>query len=312
MRRIVTLLAVVAFVFVAGGCKKAKDATVERTGLVNFVAGEVFLIGKDGAEAKAVVGNEVKQGMKIKTIGKKSFADIYFGENAVKVLGDTIVEVQVLVTNLTTNGEESTFHVEKGQFFSKVSQKLAKDDRYTVKSQTTTAGVRGTEFLVAEVDGKGLVACLKGTVEVKNEASPDRGSVDVADKKEVTVEKDREMVVRDLSAENRRLMEDISRNFQDMKRDIRERFEKKREEIRKAVEDQRARNQESVERQKAKDLENVEKQKAKDKENIDRIKGTADKTGTEAREGVERQQQESQQKLESVKPEIKKFKSTVK
>lgn len=195
--------------------------------------------------------------------------------------------------------------------FSKLVTKLAKNDQFQVSTPTTTAGVRGTEFLVAEEEGKGLVACLTGKVEVKNEASPDKGSVDVTDKKEVTIEKDKEMVVRNLSADNRLLMEDISKNFQDMKQDIRERFEKKREEIRKAVEDQRKKNQESVERQKAKDLENVENQKARDKENVDRLKGISDKTGTEAKEGVTRQQEESQKKLESVKPDVKKFKSTV-
>lgn len=298
-----------AMLLVACLCCK-KQAKVEREGIVNFMNGTVTIID-GGKRTPAKVGDTVKKGMKIET-GERSFVDIFFDENAIKILENSVVEISELELNMNEGSEKTGLLVMKGKVFAKVARKLAKNDRFRVSTPTATAGVRGTEFLVAEADGKGLVACLKGTVEVKNEASPDKGSVDVADKKEVTVEKDREMVVRDLSAENRRLMEDISRNFQDMKRDIRERFEKKREEIRKAVEDQRARNQELVERQKAKDLENVEKQKAKDKENIDRIKGTADKTGTEAREGVERQQQESQQKLESVKPDIKKFKSTVK
>jgi hypothetical protein len=299
----------VAALLAAGLCCK-KEAKVEREGIVNFMNGTVTIID-GGKKTPAKVGDTVKKGMKIET-GERSFVDIFFDENAIKILENSVVEISELELNMNEGSEKTGLLVMKGKVFAKVARKLAKNDRFRVSTPTATAGVRGTEFLVAEADGKGLVACLKGTVEVKNEASPDRGTVDVTDKKEVTVEKDREMVVRDLSAENRRLMEDISRNFQDMKRDIRERFEKKREEIRKAVEDQRARNQESVERQKAKDLENVEKQKAKDKENIDRIKGTADKTGTEAREGVERQQQESQQMLESVKPDIKKFKSTVK
>ena len=106
--------------------------------------------------------------MKIKTVGKKSTAEIYFGENAVKVLGDTVVEIKTLVTYVDTNTEESNFYVEKGQFFSKVTQKLAKGDVYNVTSPTTTAGVRGTDFLISEEEGKGNVAVLDGNVEVLN------------------------------------------------------------------------------------------------------------------------------------------------
>lgn len=288
-------------------CKKAPR--VEREGMVNFMNGTVTIIDGD-KRVPAKVGDTVKKGMKIET-GDRSFVDIYFDENAVKILENSVVEISELELNMKEEAEKTGLQVRKGKVFAKVARKLAKNDSFQVSTPTTTAGVRGTEFLVAEADGKGLVACLKGKVEVKNEASPEKGSVEVTDKKEVTVEKDKNMVVRDLSAENKRLMEDISKNFQDMKQDIRERFEKKREEIRKAVEDQRKKNQESVDRQKARDLENVEKQKARDRENVDRLKVISDKTGSEAREGVERQQQDSQKKLESVKPNIKKFKSSV-
>ncbi len=306
MKRL-TYLALILF-FAAGLCCK-KEAKVEREGIVNFITGTVSIID-GGKKVTAKVGDTVRKGMKIETGGKSSI-DIFFDENAIKIMENSAVEVSELELNLQDESEKTRFRITQGKVFSKMARKLAKNEKFTISTPTTTAGVRGTEFLVVEADGKGLVACLKGTVEVKNEASPDRGSVDVTDKKEVTVEKDREMVVKDLSAENRRLLEDISKNFQDMKQDIRERFEKKREEIRKAVKDQRERNKESVDRQKARDLENVEKQKAGDKENVDRLKGISDKTGSEAKEGVERQQQESQQKLESVKPDIKKFKSSV-
>lgn len=300
-------LALVLLLAAGFSCKKS--GRVEREGIVNFTNGTVTVI--DGEKkSPAKVGDAVKKGMKIET-GDKSFVEIYFENKAVRILDNSMVEISELELNMREGSEKTLFHIKKGRVFAKLATKLAKNERFLINTPTTTAGVRGTEFLVAEADGKGLVACLKGSVEVKNEASPDKGSVEVTDKKEVTIEKDKEMVVKDLSAENKKLLEDISRNFRDMKQDIRERFEKKREEIRKAVEDQREKNRESVERQKAMDLENVEKQKAGDRENVDRLKGTSDKTGSEAREGVERQQHESQQKLESVKPDIKKFRSSV-
>ena len=300
-------LALIPFLVASLYCKK--DKNIEREGIINFVVGTVTIIDKDTKSA-AKVGDVVKQGMKIET-GSKSFVDIYFDDNAVKVLENSIVEIRELEINLTENSEKTRFHVQQGKIFSKVAKKLAKNDQFLVSSPTATAGVRGTEFLVIEDRGTGVVATLKGKVEVKNEASPEKGSVVVPENKEVVVEKDKEMAVRDLSAENKKLMENIMKNFQDMKKEIRERFEKKREEIQKAVEDQRKRNLESVEKQKKTDMENVERQKAMDKANVDKLKVISDKTSTDAEEGVQKQQQESQEKLEGVKPTIKKFKSTI-
>jgi hypothetical protein len=300
-------LALIPFLVVSLYCKK--DKNIQREGIINFLTGTVTIIDKD-KKVKAQVGDMVSQGMRIET-GNKSFVDIYFDDNAVKILENSIVEISELEINVNENSEKTRFHIKQGKIFAKVAKKLAKNDRFLVSSPTATAGVRGTEFLVIEDGGTGVVATLKGKVEVKNEASPDQGAVIVPDKKEVVVEKDKEMTVRDLSAENRVLMENIMKNFQDMKKEIRERFEKKREEIRKAVEDQRQRNLESVEKQKKMDLENVERQKALDKANVDKLKVISDKTATDAQEGVQKQQQESQEKLEGVKPTIKKFKSTI-
>jgi hypothetical protein len=288
-------------------CKK--EAPIEREGVVNFLAGTVHVI--DGSnKIAAKVGDVIKKGMKIET-GDKSFADIYFDENAIKILENSVVNIGGLEVNAQDSSESSRFYVDKGKLFSKIVKKLAKNDSFTVATPTASASVRGTEFLVAEENGKGLVACLNGKVEVKNEASPEKGSVELAPQKEVVIEKGKEMSVQDLSAENKKLLLNIDKNFQQMKREIRERFEKKREEIRKAVQDQRQKNKEMIEKQKAKDLENVEKQKGRDKENVDKLKSISDKTGTESKENIDRQKEESQKKLEGVKPDIKKFKSKV-
>ncbi|MGV7930282.1 MAG: FecR domain-containing protein [Spirochaetota bacterium] len=319
MRRIITLLAVVAFVFATTGCKKDKNVTVERTGLVNFIGGDVLLIGKDGKEAKAAVGNEVKQGMKIKTVGKKSFADIYFGENAVKVLGDTVVEVQVLVTNVGTNGEESTFYVEKGQFFSKVGQKLAKDDKYMVKSPTTTAGVRGTDFLISEEEGKANVAVLDGSVEVLNNSLAGKEPVVVNDREEVDVLAGQDMVKKQLSEDRMRALA-ILLEIKAMREEIWNKMREQREEIRKAVEDQRQVNKEMLEKQREGDKALVEDQKRRDQEMIGNIKDETKAMG-EAAKGLAKDQMadaknvdkdaskdEAIRQKEAMKPTIEKMK----
>lgn len=299
--------ALIPFLVISLYCKK--EAKVQREGVVNLMTGIVIII--DGEKKSAAkVGDVVRQGMKVET-GANSFADIYFDENAVKILENSVVEISELELNMQEESEKTRFHVKKGKVFAKVARKLAKNDRFQVTTPTATAGVRGTEFLVAEEKNKALVACLNGTVAVSSEVSADKKTLDLTEGKEIIIEIDKEMTIRDLSAENRKLLEEITRNFQDAKKDIRERFEKKREEIRKAVEDQRTKNLDSIEKQKSMDLENVNRQKALDKANVEKLKINAEKTADEARESVIKQQEEAKEKLEGVKPDIKKFKSTL-
>ncbi|MBN2158088.1 MAG: FecR domain-containing protein [Spirochaetes bacterium] len=294
---------------VAGGLYCKKETTVQREGIVNFLSGTVAII--DGQNRSAArVGDAVRQGMTI-TTGPRSFVDIYFDENAVKILENSEVEIAELELIMKDDAEKTRLYLKQGKMFSRVAKKLAKDDSYQVATPTSTAGVRGTEFLVASDELKSLIATLNGTVEVKNDTDPEQKAVEVPEGKQVEVEKDRKMTVEELSAENKKLLRDIKKDFREMKREIRQRFEKKRHEIRKAVRDQREKNRDAVDRQKELDRENVERQKATDKENIERIKETADTTAAESQDNVTRQAEESKEKLESVKPEIKKFKSNI-
>jgi hypothetical protein len=300
--------AALIMIFAAGPvCKKAPAP--EREGVVNFLAGTVMII--DGAEKKAAsVGDPVKKGMRIET-GGKSFVDIYFDDSEVRVLENSSVDIDDLGIDVHEGTEHSLLKLNRGSIFSRVMKKLSKDERFVIRTPTTTAGVRGTEFMVISEELKSLVACLNGTVQVKNDASPSQEPVLLRDEQQVVVEKDRPMSVGELASENRRLMNGIRRSFREMKTSLRERFEKKRDEIRKAVEDRRQKDIESVEKQKTLDRENVEKQKLRDKENVDRLRTAPDKAGTEAGGNVEAQKEEARKNLENVKPAIKKFKSNV-
>jgi len=300
-------LALVAIVAMGVNCKK--ENKVAREGMVNFLVGSVTIVD-DGKRKPAEIGDVIRQGMIIET-GPLSFVDIYFDETAVKILEKSVVEIKTLSHNLTDNAQATLFHVRTGRVFSRVVKKLAKNDRFEVSSQTMIAAVRGTEFLVESDELKSLIACLNGSVEVENETAPEQESVTIRDEQEVVVEKDKPMTVRDLSDENRRLMGDIKKNFREMKQEIRERFEKNREEILKKVEDRRREDIEAVERRKAEDQRKVEEQKARDRENIERVKGSTDETSRETGEGVDRLKEDSRQRLESVKPEIPKFKGSL-
>jgi len=283
MKRIISLACVFMLSTAVFFCKKEDNRSVERQGLVNFITGDVKLISKDGKEAPAAVGDAVKQGMKIKTVGKKSVAEIYFDENAVKVLGDTIVEVQALLTYVKDNRQETAFFVEKGQLFSKVGQKLAKGDSYNVKTPTTTAGVRGTDFLISEEEGKGNVAVLDGSVEVKNNSTPDKPPVVVEQKEEVDVLSGQDMVKKQLSEDRLRAL-NILLEIKAMREEIWQKMRDQREEIRKAVTDQKAANKEMLDKQREGDKALVEDQKKRDQEMIGNIKDETKEKGQEAKD----------------------------
>jgi hypothetical protein len=308
MKRTITVMTLMLFVIVMPHCKKEKkEETVAVKGYINFVNGDVKLLTADGKENPVKIGDEVVQGSKIKTTGQKSFVDIYIGENAVKILGDTIVEVKKLLTNVATNGEESVFFVEKGKLFSRVTKKLTKNDIFEVKTPTTTAGVRGTDFLVTEEDGKANVACLKGKVGVSNNSMPDQEPVMVETEKEVDVEPNKPMSVKELSESNRKMMEDIIQNISELRAEIWEKMRKQREEIRQYVIDQREKDKSLVEEQKEKDKALVEDQKARDKQMIEDIKGdTTDKGDEAVRAAKDKMDAAKDVDTDSMKPKIEK------
>ncbi len=318
MKRIVSLAVVLSFLFVTAGCKKEQKA-IEREGIVNFLTGDVTLISKEGKEDTAKIGDVIKQGMKIKTVGKKSSAEIYFGENAVKVLGDTVVEIKSLVTKVDTGNDENLFYVEKGQLFSKVAQKLSKGDSFSVKSPTTTAGVRGTDFLISEEEGKGNVAVLNGSVEVLNNSLANTPPVVVSDKEEVDVITGKDMVKKQLSEDRLRALQ-ILADIKAMREEIWNKMRQQREEIRKAVEDQRQVNKEMLEKQREGDKALVEDQKKRDQEMIGNIKEETKGLGEAAKDAAKGQmdaaknvdkdasKDEALKQKEAMKPSIEKFK----
>ena len=306
MKCTITVMTLLLFAAVMPHCKK-KEETVRVKGYINFINGDVKLISADGKETPVKVGDEVVQGSKIKTTGDKSFVDIYVGENAIKILGNTIVEVKKLLTNVATNGEESVFFVEKGKLFSRVTKKLAKSDVFEVKTPTTTAGVRGTDFLVTEEDGKANVACLEGKLAVLNNSMPDSDPVVVDNEKEVDVEPNKAMMVKELSDSNRKMMQDIIQNISELRAEIWEKMRKQREEIRQYVIDQREKDKSLVEEQKEKDKALVEDQKARDKQMIEDIKGDTTDKGDEAVKAAKDQMDAAKDvDTDSMKPKIEK------
>ncbi len=313
------IIIILISVFMISGCGKKKEDTTIRAGMINFVVGEVYLVSKEKHPVPAKPGNAVIKGMKIVTYDNSS-AEIYFGENAVKILGNSSVEIMELLGDAAT-GEKTEFFVENGKVFSKISKKLMKGDQFTIKTPTSTAGVRGTDFMVNESEGKSQVSCLDGKVEVSNATTPSVKSVELNGGEEVTVEPGKPLTVKALSQNNKKMIEDIKKDIKNIQDDIRKQFEKQREEIKQYVIDQKEKNKQMLEDQKALDKKNIDDQKSGDRANIDAIKGSSDAEKTRSKEAVNRQKDDQKNLLEgvkpdinkqSVKPEIKKYSSEVK
>ena len=319
MQRIISI-AVGLLLIIGLNCKK-ETATVPIKGIINFMAGDIKLIDAQGKSKSANIGDEIIQGMKIEAVGQKSFVDIFIGDYIIKVLGNTKVDVQKLFENVNEGNKEVKFSVEKGSFFSKITTKLAKNDKYEVVTRTATAAVRGTEFLVTEENGKSNVACLTGLVAVLNNSLKEANTVDLQPKEETDIIPGENMVKKQISDDKLRRL-NILLEIKNMREDIRKKFEQQREEIRQHVKDQRAKNKEILDTQKEKDKALVEDQKKRDRENIEAIKGKTDDAAKEALDSAKKQmdtvkvdkdaaKKEAEEEMKSVKPVIDKDKFKV-
>lgn len=299
MKKITFLMIIALCAIQFTSCKKAGPSIVQNDGLVNFITGDVKIV-IDGKTVSANVGDKITQGMIVKT-GTKAIVDIYFQGSVIRILEKSSVVMKELVKNLSENKELTELYVENGQMFSKVTRKLSQGEKFRVNTPTAVAGVRGTEFLVSEKDGKSTIACIEGKVVVKESSSDDSSFVEVEAGKEANVEKGKPVSVDELKAQNMENIKRIKDEIKEIREDIRRKFEAQREEIKNKVIEQKEENKERVENQKASDKANVEAIKGGTKIETEAIKGDiADKKNA------------SKDAVNSAKPEIKKFKADLK
>ncbi len=303
MKKFSAILFSILLIMNAAGCKKEEASkTIANSGIVNFMTGEVTITA-DGNTIKANVGDSITQGMVIKT-GAKAVVDIYFNGSVIRILEKSTVVMKELVRDLATNKELSEFYIENGKLFSKVSRKLVEGEKFKVTSPTAVAGVRGTEFLVEEDNGKSKISCVEGTVAVKEPEKAETDYVLVEAGKEAEIEKGKPVSVSDLKQQNLENIRKIKEDIKALQEDIRKKFEEQREEIRKAVVEQKEANKQMVQDQINKDKANVEALKGSAKEQADQIKSDISGKKNEATEAVK---QFSKPDVSGAKPVIKKF-----
>jgi hypothetical protein len=287
-------------------CKKDQPTTVNIEGLINFMAGDVKIVD-GGKVSDAKVGDTIKQGMTVKT-GSRAVADIYFGDSFIRILENSSVVMTELIRNVADNGENSEFYIENGKMFSRVTRKLVDGEKFRVSTPTSVAGVRGTEFIVSEENGKSNIACIDGVVVVKEQGSDDSTYKELEAGKEADVEKGKPISVTELKEQNRANIKKIKDDIRAIREDIRRKFEEQRDEIRQAVIDERAKSKQAVEDQKAKDKANIQAIKDDIKGQQDEIKADLSAKKDEQLDAVKDLKKTD---IKSVVPEIKKFDSTL-
>lgn len=307
MKKINILIIAALLAIQVTGCKKAGSTIVQNDGIINFTTGDVKLV-VNGQAVTANTGDKITQGMTVKT-GSKSIVDIYFEGSVIRILEKSSVVMTELVKNLTDSKELTELYVENGKVFSKVTRKLIEGEKFRVNTPTAVAGVRGTEFIVSEENGKSNIACIEGKVAVRDSASDDSAFVDVEAGKEANVEKGKPVSVSELKEQNMENIRRIKDEIKELREDIRRKFEEQREEIRNKVIEQKEQNKARVEDQKATDKANVEAIKDATKIQAEAIKGDITDKKAETKEAVSNFNKPD---VSGAKPQIKKFKTDLK
>ncbi len=248
-------------IFFAIQCKETAETS--RAAVATFVKGIVKASGK--TERKLTSGDFIYETDVIET-GPKARIHLYLNTSTVVNIGpDSKVEIEQI--NRAMSGRlQTSIRLRRGQIFSKL-KKLKKDQAFQVKTQTFTAGVRGTEFLSeTSEDDSAKVAVNEGSVQVANEAGE---SVTVDEGKKAVVSKDGELQEADLSEDEVSQLNDLSK--------VTELKEQNKQMIEDLLEKQKllkkkASNIEGVKKQVEKNKDLIKKQKEKNKESLKKFK----------------------------------------
>ena len=131
-------------------------------GLITFQSGEVFYSRNDEWE-EAIVGGTILKDDYIKVL-ESSFCEIQFGNKSViRIQENTVIKIREILHSV------SDYNIETDIIFGAILCKLEKlsgTEKFNIVSNTSTLGVRGTEFFVQNILEHTTVAVLTGTVAI--------------------------------------------------------------------------------------------------------------------------------------------------
>lgn len=164
MKRIILglVLTAAAGFLVLASCGGGKTTVKEEVAYVfDIIVGDVTISGDNGTNWKpAAPGDAVKQADIVKT-GPASYCDILMPQRGIfRVEASTVVYISKLQKQL------EQLEVRSGKVAVKVSTKLTEGENFLVETKSGVAAVRGTEFVVENMDGVMNTSVNEGEVKV--------------------------------------------------------------------------------------------------------------------------------------------------
>ncbi|MCK6379683.1 MAG: FecR domain-containing protein [Leptospiraceae bacterium] len=266
-----------------GNCKGANQITDLQGGVFTFIKGDVKLFDIMGKPKPIKVEGFFLPTDEIRT-GKDSVADIQLMDGVIiRIKQNSIITLKKIWVDSGRKEMAANIELNKGALFAKVVSKLTKNSSFNVKTPTSVAGVRGTEFLVQDNGDKSDVLVNDGTVAV-NAVDDDKHigeEVVVEEGHKVTTNKDNNIKKSELTEEEKNSLKEDSQSVQSITEDARARiqdilkdFEENKARIKQHLEDQKESNRLELEGQKDKNRQELEDQKAKDKAELESVKGS--------------------------------------
>jgi hypothetical protein len=293
-------------------CKKDQTPPSAQDGigaLIYMTKGDVTIKDSSGKSIPVEVKvTKVYASHKIETAGQASLDLFLFDGSFIRVYQNTAISVSNLLKE-STGSTDSTVNLTKGKIFVKSNGKLPKDRTLRVVTNTTVAGVRGTEFIIEEAEGDNSANILVGEGVVAGGATSEGEVTEIAAGQKLEVQ-DNSSSLLEMSEEEksdfaqesqsvasivesgRSEMQNIFKQFEEEKMQILKTMENKKEENKQLIEDQKEKNKEMIKEQIDKNksmMNDVKSGTSSEKEAVkDSTKGELNKLQDGAKSEMER------------------------
>ena len=136
-----------------------------RAAKIEDLTGDVK-VTKSGGEKSFIAfkGMSLAQGDTI-TTGRNSTVNLFIDEDKeVKIAENTKLYMSQLSGSIVSDTQKTGMKLWFGKIYANVKKKLNIRSKFEIKTPTTVAGIRGTQFYVGQEDGKTDLAVLEGTI----------------------------------------------------------------------------------------------------------------------------------------------------
>ena len=157
---------------------------VQQNAVITYSVGESFYsIGEDAEWLPVEIGQKIKVGYILKTLDNGEI-DIRFSDNTVmKMDSDTVLKIS------ENTLKDLTVDLSDGKLFAKF-HKLFSDQKFSVYSGNTVAGIRGTDLVFESYTDRTEIYALSGITEIYNQKF-DEKKILLAFQNKTTVKNDR-------------------------------------------------------------------------------------------------------------------------